>query len=103
MQVLHTRSCSGQGLHFVRFLAACYLAFNMDYSSVTLAMAAMPPVLLPRRPSAGEKGGVSTDVRQINRKALLHAHAGPFLIIWVCSCVMEGCPLTSGRPTGGHC
>ena len=50
MKVLHTRSCSGEGLLFVRFLAACYLAFNMDYSSVTLAMASMPPIMPPAMP-----------------------------------------------------
>ncbi len=48
-QVLHTRSCSGLGQHFVRFLAACYLCFNMDHSSVTLAMASMSPIMPPRR------------------------------------------------------
>lgn len=53
-QVLHTRSCSGMGMHFVRFLVACYLAFNMDYSSVTLALASLPPTAPPRRLLSGE-------------------------------------------------
>lgn len=52
-QVLHTRSCSGMGLHFVRFLVACYLSFNMDYSSVTLALASLPPTMPPRRLTSG--------------------------------------------------
>lgn len=59
MQVLHSRSCSGVGLYFVRFLAACYLTFNMDHGSVDQAMHSLPP--LPpsfqrtgsMRPSAG--------------------------------------------------
>lgn len=53
LQVLHTRSCSGMGLHFVRFLVACYLCFNMDYSSVTLALASLPPTMPPRRLTSG--------------------------------------------------
>lgn len=53
VQVLHTRSCSGMGLHFVRFLVACYLSFNMDYSSVTLALASLPPTMPPRRLTSG--------------------------------------------------
>lgn len=39
------------GTHFVRFLAACYLAFNMDYRTVTLALASLPPAMPPRRQS----------------------------------------------------
>lgn len=53
LQVLHTRSCSGLGQHFVRFLAACYLCFNMDHSSVTLAMASLAPLMAPRRIPSG--------------------------------------------------
>ena len=41
------------GLHFVRFLVACYLSFNMDYSSVTLALASLPPTMPPRRLTSG--------------------------------------------------
>ncbi len=41
------------GLHFVRFLVACYLCFNMDYSSVTLALASLPPTMPPRRLTSG--------------------------------------------------
>ena len=40
------------GMQFVRFLAACYLTFNIDFSNVTLALASLPPMtgrLLPRR------------------------------------------------------
>lgn len=42
-QVLHTRSCSGVGLQFVRFLAACYLTFNMDFETVHKALISLPP------------------------------------------------------------
>ena len=47
MQVLHTRSCSGTGMSFVRFLAACYLTFNMDCLTVAKALETLPalPVL----------------------------------------------------------
>lgn len=45
MQVLHTRSRSGIGLHFVRFLAACYLVFSLDYANVTKALDSIPPIL----------------------------------------------------------
>lgn len=46
-QVLHTRSCSGTGMSFVRFLAACYLTFNMDCLTVAKALETLPalPVL----------------------------------------------------------
>lgn len=42
LQVLHTRSCSGTGMPFVRFLAACYLTFNMDAQTVEKALEALP-------------------------------------------------------------
>ena len=47
LQVLHTRSCSGTGMSFVRFLAACYLTFNMDAQTVDKGLEALPvlPVL----------------------------------------------------------
>lgn len=41
-QVLHTRSCSGTGMSFVRFLAACYLTFNMDCLTVAKALETLP-------------------------------------------------------------
>ena len=51
-QVLHTRSCTGLGMQFVRFLTACYLTFNMDSSTVTAALAALPPLVSERRVSS---------------------------------------------------
>ena len=46
MQVLHTRSCSGTGMSFVRFLTACYLTFNMDSLTVAKALEALPALPL---------------------------------------------------------
>lgn len=46
LQVLHTRSCSGTGMPFVRFLAACYLTFNMDSQSVAKALENLPALPL---------------------------------------------------------
>ena len=54
MQVLHCRSCSGMGASSVRFLAACYLCFNMDHNTVLLALASLPPVISPRRMPSGQ-------------------------------------------------
>ena len=42
------------GTYFVRFLAACYLCFNMDYNTVLLALASLPPVMPPRRLLSGK-------------------------------------------------
>lgn len=42
------------GTRFVRFLAACYLCFNMDYSTVLLALASLPPIMPPRRIASGK-------------------------------------------------
>ncbi|KAA6416552.1 MAG: hypothetical protein FRX49_13477 [Trebouxia sp. A1-2] len=44
--VLHTRSCSGTGMSFVRFLAACYLTFNMDCLTVAKALETLPALPL---------------------------------------------------------
>ena len=41
------------GTSFVRFLAACYLCFNMDYNTVLLALASLPPSMPPRRMQSG--------------------------------------------------
>ena len=49
LQVLHTRSRSGTGLNFVRFLAACYLTFNMDCDSVAKAQETLPTLPTLRR------------------------------------------------------
>ena len=54
-QVLHTRSRSGLGMHFIRFLAACYLVFNMDFGNVTKALESLPPIAL-HRPASGLPG-----------------------------------------------
>ena len=42
------------GTHFVRFLAACYLCFNMDHGTVLLALASLPPIMPPRRIASGK-------------------------------------------------
>ena len=42
------------GTSFVRFLAACYLCFNMDYNTVLLALASLPPAMPPRRLQSGK-------------------------------------------------
>ena len=42
------------GTYFVRFLAACYLCFNMDYNTVLLALASLPPVMPLRRMQSGK-------------------------------------------------
>ena len=42
------------GASIVRFLAACYLCFNMDYNTVLLALASLPPVISPRRTPSGQ-------------------------------------------------
>ena len=55
IQVLHTRSCSGMGTYFMRFLAACYLCFNMDYNTVLMALASLPPIMPARRMPSGER------------------------------------------------
>lgn len=57
MQVLHTRSCSGTGMSFVRFLAACYLTFNMDCLTVAKALETLPalPVLHQSTLAPGQK------------------------------------------------
>ena len=74
IQVLHTRSCSGMGTYFVRFLAACYLCFNMDYNTVLMALASLPPIMPARRMPSGE----SPQLRLTQVKAAcckpLHAH-----------------------------
>lgn len=43
------------GTYFVRFLAACYLCFNMDYNTVLLALASLPPVMPLRRMQSGKR------------------------------------------------
>lgn len=43
------------GAYFVRFLAACYLCFNMDYNTVLLALASLPPLMPPRRMLSGKR------------------------------------------------
>lgn len=55
LQVLHTRSCSGTGMPFVRFLAACYLTFNMDAQTVEKALETLPVLPLLNQ-SAGAVG-----------------------------------------------
>ena len=56
-QVLHTRSCSGTGMSFVRFLAACYLTFNMDCLTVAKALETLPalPLLHQSTLAPGQK------------------------------------------------
>ena len=44
MQVLHTRSCSGVGMHFLHFLTACYLVFSLEHQSIAAALASLPPL-----------------------------------------------------------
>jgi hypothetical protein len=43
-QVLHTRSCSGVGMHFLHFLTACYLVFSLEHQSIAAALASLPPL-----------------------------------------------------------
>lgn len=57
--MLHTRSCTGLGMQFVRFLAACYLVYNMDKNTVTAALASMKPLTSERRLSSYAGGAVS--------------------------------------------
>ena len=44
LQVLHTRSCSGVGMHFLHFLTACYLVFSLEHQSIAAALASLPPL-----------------------------------------------------------
>jgi len=44
VQVLHTRSCSGVGMHFLHFLTACYLVFSLEHQSIAAALASLPPL-----------------------------------------------------------
>lgn len=44
LQVLHTRSCSGVGMHFLHFLAACYMVFSLEHESIAAALAFLPPL-----------------------------------------------------------
>ena len=44
LQVLHTRSCSGVGMHFLHFLSACYMVFSLEYESIAAALASLPPL-----------------------------------------------------------
>ncbi|KAK9846020.1 hypothetical protein WJX81_008599 [Elliptochloris bilobata] len=59
--VLHTRTCTGLGMQFVRFLAACYLSFNMETNSVTAALAKLPPLVSERRVSSYAGSAVLSD------------------------------------------
>jgi len=61
--VLHTRSCTGLGMQFVRFLAACYLAFNMDFGTVTSALASLPLLRSERRLSSFAGGAARARAR----------------------------------------
>ena len=44
MQVLHTRSCSRVGKHFLHFLTACYLVFSLECESISAALQLLPPL-----------------------------------------------------------
>ena len=48
------------GLPFVRFLAACYLTFNMDFGTVDQALGSLPPLppTFRRSGSARSAGGM---------------------------------------------
>lgn len=43
-QVLHTRSCTGVGMHFLHFLTACYLVFSLECQSISGALNTLPPL-----------------------------------------------------------
>jgi hypothetical protein len=43
-QVLHTRSCTGVGMHFLHFLTACYLVFSLECQSISSALNTLPPL-----------------------------------------------------------
>jgi len=47
-QVVHTRSRSGMGLSFVRFLAACYLQYSLQHSTPEKAVESLPPLSILR-------------------------------------------------------
>ena len=42
--MLHTRSCTGVGMHFLHFLTACYLVFSLECQSISGALNTLPPL-----------------------------------------------------------
>ncbi len=54
-------------MQFVRFLAACYLAFNMDFGTVTSAFASLPPLRSERRLSSFAGGEAPAHARSALR------------------------------------
>ncbi len=46
--MLHVRGFSGAGLTFLALLAACFLLFNVECRSLTVALAMMPDLRLQR-------------------------------------------------------
>ena len=87
IQVLHTRSCSGMGTYFMRFLAACYLCFNMDYNTVLMALASLPPIMPARRMPSGERPQLKLPQSQGSQQHAAsrgHAHQNPYALgkVW---------------------
>lgn len=78
MQVLHTRSCSGTGMSFVRFLTACYLTFNMDMLTVAKALEALPA--LPLLTAA--QGTGSNNAHSLTTWCLSRACAAAVSLLW---------------------
>ena len=98
LQVLHTRSRSGTGLHFVRFLAACYLTFNMDCDSVAKAQETLPTLPTLRRAIApGQWGCHSSRVTfQVLPFPFLFCNRADVLSWLVWQLVSPCCPPCSG-------
>lgn len=56
VQVLHTRSCTGVGMHFLHFLTACYLVFSLECQSISSALGTLPPLKSSATVQLGEAG-----------------------------------------------
>ena len=80
-------------MHFIRFLAACYLVFNMDFGNVTKALESLPPIAL-HRPASGLPGVFAICCRNAENTAVKKARQHPS----ICAC----CRWTAGGGQGGQ-
>eukprot|EP00884_Botryococcus_braunii_P013188 jgi/Botrbrau1/21870/Bobra.0249s0001.1 len=75
--VLHTRSCSGMGMHVLRFLAAAYLTFNMDFGNVGSALASLPKLPVDRKLRSFVQGAGSVKQVAWRSKDAGHVNISP--------------------------
>ena len=95
LQVLHTRSCSGVGMHFLHFLAACYLVFSLERDSISAALASLPPL----KTSVALQLGALLVTIFLLRTESLPWRASRFAIAHLCSHLQ----MVMGAPMGTLC